>query len=158
MREDQRKKYLDPRWQKKRLEILSRDDFKCQACNDSKSTLHVHHRLYLNKPDGGQWRDPWEYADSALVTLCDKCHAYETEMMPTVIHDFILVVKEHLLADDIHDLTGAILGRGFPDLPAGVVFAAVCHALKDEGAQLRLIEDYVASRRVCDAKEASAGT
>ena len=39
-------KLLDPRWQKKRLEILNRDEFKCRSCGDDKSTLHVHHGYY----------------------------------------------------------------------------------------------------------------
>ena len=39
-------KLKDPRWQKKRLEILERDAWVCQKCFDTKSTLHVHHRIY----------------------------------------------------------------------------------------------------------------
>lgn len=34
----------DPRWQKKRLEILDRDDWKCTHCEAEHKTLHVHHR------------------------------------------------------------------------------------------------------------------
>lgn len=36
-------KLKNPRWQKKRLEIFERDGWKCRACQDEKSTLHVHH-------------------------------------------------------------------------------------------------------------------
>lgn len=66
-----REKLLDPRWQKKRLDILSRDNFTCQHCASTEKTLHVHHH--------GYWQnlDPWEYPDAALVTLCAECH--ETE-------------------------------------------------------------------------------
>lgn len=61
-------KLKDPRWQKKRLEILDRDEFKCRICNDSKSTLHVHHKYYeYNK-------DPWDYTDITYITLCETCH------------------------------------------------------------------------------------
>lgn len=59
---------LDPRWQRKRLEILQRDEFTCQVCYDSESTLHVHHKHYH------KGRMPWEYADEELVTLCATCH------------------------------------------------------------------------------------
>ena len=61
----------DPRWQKKRLEILNRDDFKCKCCGDEKSTLHVHHQFYLSN------HKPWDYEDSILLTLCEECHLCE---------------------------------------------------------------------------------
>jgi hypothetical protein len=83
MRKDnnaQREQYLaklrDPRWQKKRLEILSRDEWKCKICGDPTTTLHVHHRYYS---DG---KEPWEYAKAALATLCEPCHQNETECSP----------------------------------------------------------------------------
>lgn len=67
------KKLKDPRWQRKRLEILQRDDFACKDCRDRASTLHVHHKYY-------RWgAEPWEYPELALVTLCEACHMYETE-------------------------------------------------------------------------------
>jgi hypothetical protein len=61
-------KFKDPRWQKKRLEILERDEFTCQLCGDKESTLHVHHWYYE------KGKDPWEYPDMALITLCEDCH------------------------------------------------------------------------------------
>jgi hypothetical protein len=58
----------DPRWQKRRLEILERDGWNCVDCGDGTKTLHVHHRYY-------EWRlKPWEYEDDALTTLCEPCH------------------------------------------------------------------------------------
>lgn len=39
-------KLKDPRWQKKRLEILTRDEWTCQICFDTESTLVVHHQKY----------------------------------------------------------------------------------------------------------------
>lgn len=64
-------KLRDPRWQKKRLEILNRDEFTCQMCFDTESTLVVHHRFYSNN------REPWNYPDDCLVTLCQPCHEIE---------------------------------------------------------------------------------
>ena len=34
-------KLKDPRWQKKRLQILERDEWNCQICHDNESTLVV---------------------------------------------------------------------------------------------------------------------
>jgi carotenoid cleavage dioxygenase-like enzyme len=62
-------KLKDPRWQRKRLEIMQRDKFECQYCGDNQSQLAVHHRYYISK------RQPWDYPDWALRTLCSDCHA-----------------------------------------------------------------------------------
>ncbi|MDZ7892353.1 MAG: hypothetical protein U5L73_11425 [Rhodoferax sp.] len=59
---------LHPNWQRKRLEILQRDDFACKLCLDKESTLHVHHKQY------GKGRMAWEYPNDELVTLCEACH------------------------------------------------------------------------------------
>ena len=65
-------KYIDklkhPKWQKKRLEVLNRDEFRCQLCWDNNSTLHVHHKYYKK----GQ--EPWAYKLKAFITLCEHCH------------------------------------------------------------------------------------
>lgn len=60
-------KLKDPRWQKKRLQILNRDEFKCTLCGDEKTTLHVHHLKYS--------KEPWEIEDKFLKTLCQDCHS-----------------------------------------------------------------------------------
>lgn len=65
-----KQKLLDPRWQRKRLEILQRDDFKCRFCNNHENTLHVHHLSYQG--------NPWETPNEHLLTLCEDCHADET--------------------------------------------------------------------------------
>lgn len=58
----------DPRWIKRRNEILTRDKNTCQSCGAQDKYLHVHH---LNYWDGFL---PWEYPDDMLVTLCKDCH------------------------------------------------------------------------------------
>lgn len=65
------KKLMDPRWQKKRLQVLERDSWTCQLCADDARTLHVHHLWYQ------RGKDPWEYPMSALLTLCSECHEEE---------------------------------------------------------------------------------
>ena len=70
-------KLKDPRWQKKRLEIMQRDEWKCCNCESSNNTLNVHHKAYING------NDPWEYPDFYLMTLCESCHEvahYEIEI------------------------------------------------------------------------------
>ena len=59
-------KLKDPRWQKKRLEIMDRDNWKCVNCGATENTLVVHHVKY----DG----EPWDGADADKQTLCNKCH------------------------------------------------------------------------------------
>lgn len=61
----------DPRWQRKRLEIMQRDGFACIACGSTIKTLNVHHIQYV------AGHAPWEYPDSELHTLCQDCHADE---------------------------------------------------------------------------------
>ena len=61
----------DPRWQKRRLEIFQRDNWKCQGCNNCTTQLEVHHvDYYANKK-------PWEYPDDMLITVCHTCHVIE---------------------------------------------------------------------------------
>lgn len=65
-------KLKDSRWQRKRLEIMSRDLFECQKCHcKDHSMLAVHHRHYITG------REPWDYPGELLITLCDKCHKEE---------------------------------------------------------------------------------
>ncbi len=77
-------KLQDPRWQRKRLEILERDKFSCQHCDDEGTTLHVHHRYYVSG------REPWDYPGFCFVTLCKECHklvapSYGPDEDPTAI-------------------------------------------------------------------------
>jgi hypothetical protein len=60
--------YKDPRWQKKRLEILERDGFTCCRCGDKDSQLHVHHIRYI------RGKKVWDYDNKMLLTLCSDCH------------------------------------------------------------------------------------
>lgn len=70
MARDYKKEYSeklrDPRWQKKRLEILNRDHFTCKYCGDTESELQVHHLKYKN--------NPWDVDSEFLETACIHCH------------------------------------------------------------------------------------
>lgn len=68
-----KEKLKDPRWQKKRLQILQRDDFTCQICLAKDRELQVHHLVYAK-------RDPWDYPDHLYQTLCTDCHELRQEL------------------------------------------------------------------------------
>lgn len=63
-----------PNWQRKRLQILERDEWSCQACLARDRELHVHHKVYV------KGRLAWEYADEELQTLCKDCHQTRHEL------------------------------------------------------------------------------
>lgn len=60
-------KLRNPQWQKKRLEIMQRDNFTCRLCGDTETTLNVHHTEY------SKW-NPWDVDSDTLFTLCEHCH------------------------------------------------------------------------------------
>lgn len=64
-------KLRDPRWQKKRLEVFSKNDFCCEMCGSSENTLHAHHKEYF------KGREPWEYEANQLACICETCHKNE---------------------------------------------------------------------------------
>lgn len=78
-------KLRDPRWQRKRLHIFERDNWKCTVCGDSKATLEIHHLDYLGN-------DPWDYPDDMLSTLCTKCHG-EEQVRPKYEEDLLTALK-----------------------------------------------------------------
>lgn len=147
----------DPRWQKRRLEILNRDEFTCQNCCDSKTTLNVHHCYYE------KGRAPWEYEDSSLVTLCEPCHAIETQ---NAYNEKMLLVKvlssAGFLASHFNDLASTLseaLESGTFSVPTGPVrdsfvsaFAwALCDPEMQNEIRLRYF-DRMRSRRDAEGK------
>lgn len=58
----------DPHWQKKRLEILQRDNWTCQMCGSTQKQLHVHHFTYKSKAMA------WDAPNDDLVAWCCDCH------------------------------------------------------------------------------------
>ncbi len=63
-------------WYERRTPILDRDSHKCQGtgCQGVSTVLQVHHRFYIIGKNGIEFRLPWDYPDTALVTLCKDCH------------------------------------------------------------------------------------
>lgn len=94
---DYSKKLKDPRWQKLRLEIMERDDWKCRLCFSEGSTLNVHHKRYAGA-------NPWDADSRDLVTLCEDCHTAmhegNLEHMPPLVDSFYKAVTQARLAND----------------------------------------------------------
>lgn len=83
-------KLKDPRWQKKRLEIMQSDEFKCRICGDTETTLAVHHLKYSG--------DPWNASDDKLITVCEHCHE-NIELLK----DSILDISTLKIIKKLHD-------------------------------------------------------
>lgn len=132
-------KLKDPRWQKKRLEILNRDEFCCQSCYDSESTLHVHHRTYFRD------KEPWEIPSEYLVTLCESCHGAEKD--GTGYHDLPLVLKYRgFLEYDAEVLSGAFLDHKIY-YPPSVAASIIAYAISDEAVAKQISDMYFHSLR-----------
>jgi hypothetical protein len=61
-------KLKHPSWQRMRLLIFERDNWRCGDCGSCEKELHAHHIEYI---DG---RNPWEYDYEQIITLCHECH------------------------------------------------------------------------------------
>lgn len=79
-------KLKSPKWQRKRLEILQRDDFTCQMCSDTENQLHIHHKNYTG--------EPYDAPEGDLITLCLHCHEAET-IMNRQNETLVFVYKEY---------------------------------------------------------------
>lgn len=78
-------KLRDPRWQKKRLEILNRDEFTCLICGDKESSLQIHHLQYNG--------EPWEAKSEHLQTLCEHCHENESKNRKAKENELLNILK-----------------------------------------------------------------
>jgi 5-methylcytosine-specific restriction endonuclease McrA len=67
--------YRHPNWQKKRLEVLERDNWTCQECGSSEKQLHVHHYSYV------KGEEVYNIPHQLLDTLCYECHNKRHELV-----------------------------------------------------------------------------
>jgi hypothetical protein len=72
----------DPRWQRRRLEIMQSADFRCELCGSAEKTLNVHHRQYR------KGAKPWEYDDEELRCMCEDCHREDHENSALLLRIF----------------------------------------------------------------------
>ena len=99
---DYSEKLHSPKWQRKRLEIFQRDNFKCVACGNDENELQVHHVAYLGNIE------PWEYPNDMLRTLCEICHTKEKER-PELEKNLAMTFKMNgFLYDDLLALSSLI--------------------------------------------------
>lgn len=63
--------YRHPQWQKKRLRIMNRANWRCEHCNTDSKCLNVHHTYYKPAKENAK---VWEYDDEDLICLCEDCH------------------------------------------------------------------------------------
>lgn len=83
-------KLKHPKWQKKRLEILNRDNFTCTLCGDTETELHVHHLKYTGS-------NPENSPNEDLETLCKICHLVKTNESESKHGNFIKAFKYETL-------------------------------------------------------------
>lgn len=96
------RKLADPRWQKRRLEILQRDKFTCTCCADTESELHVHHLKYTG--------EPYEAPEQDLKTLCNVCHYISTYVYKDkqISHAHKFLYEDGLNIIVIHLVSGTV--------------------------------------------------
>ena len=125
-------KLKDPRWQKRRLQVLDQSDWSCQDCGCKDSTLHVHHKRYV------KGREPWEYGDRELEVLCETCHKEAHEGL-TLISAAVAQYPSFELSALASLLAGYGLYYGFTDpdaLPASAVLDLSAGAIAGELTKL----------------------
>jgi hypothetical protein len=110
-------KLKDPRWQKLRLEAMQKANFTCEVCNDTETSLNVHHREYF------KGNEPWEYNTNQLSVVCEKCHEGHHD-------DFNLlkwVSSYALLAGNGNRNDAAYLMAGFLNIDYDGMLCISCH-------------------------------
>lgn len=97
-------KLRDPRWQRKRLEVLNAHNFVCEDCGRRDQPLEIHHCYYI------RGLDPWKYSGDLLMCLCDVCHEFrqgrEEAMhvsLGQVLRQISIDRLENVAWDMIHD-------------------------------------------------------
>src|SRR5574343_1912473 len=129
-------KLKDPRWQKKRLEIMERDLFSCQNCFETTKTLNVHHKYYE------KGRDIWDYPDESLVTLCEECHQIATDYKQIQLKELTIQVSKHFLPNHI-----GTIAYGFEKLKVNhlddVVASAIAYTLSTPKMMDLILREYL---------------
>ena len=90
-------KLQDPRWQRKRLEVMQAAGWKCTVCQDDKEELNVHH------PDYSAHHEPWEYSN--LECLCWTCHTIQHLPKDKMLIHARIAVTETIIVKHYHTLT-----------------------------------------------------
>ena len=83
------RKLAHPDWQKKRLEVMERDNFRCQnnLCLATDKELHIHHIYYLPNTN------PQDYPMDAYITMCHECHEKEELLLKELSTNFVMRLR-----------------------------------------------------------------
>ena len=96
--------YTDPRWQRKRLEVMALNDFTCEQCDATDKQLHVHHRFYR------KGANIWDYSREEFECLCHDCHNARHEKLDLL--KFMIGVNPSHLEQLLGYLTGILMHEG----------------------------------------------
>jgi len=130
-------KLKDPRWQKKRLEVLERDNWKCQNCGDEQSMLAVHH-LYYEKG-----KEPWDYPLEAFKTLCELCHEDEHSSRKDYEGSLLEILRRKgFSASDVFSLVEGFWGLTMQSNPNNIS-TSIGWLLKDDERMRDVVNFYV---------------
>lgn len=67
---------------------MERDGWKCVHCRGKNTNLQVHHVIYSRHN-----KNPWDYAESTLQTLCEDCHEERQELIDNAANGLKLALK-----------------------------------------------------------------
>lgn len=119
---DYAQKLQDPRWQRKRLEVMQAADWKCVICGDKDEELNVHHPAYSANCE------PWDYPRAQLECLCKTCHTIQHLPKDKLMIHARSMVTEHILVTHEQQFLGEIDGlmmsmAKFGPKPVGLLYA-----------------------------------
>lgn len=103
----------DPRWQRKRPEVMNLSGFACEECGAKDKMLAVHHSYYE------KGLSPWEYPAESLHCLCDDCHKKAQNLM-TLMQRQIGRIGVSGDMETLYGVALAIESHQFPMVPLDV--------------------------------------
>jgi len=140
-------KLKDVRWQKRRLEILERDEWTCQVCGATTGSMHVHHMYY----EPGV--EPWDHPSPSMITLCEDCHAAEREDWRSAARWLHIQLSHIGFTSSDRIALGSSIHRAAVSERAGFreIGAALRLAIQDDMFWARLVHEY--SEKIDDAED-----
>lgn len=89
-------KLKSPLWQRRRLEILQRDNFTCVLCGDTETELQINHLKYTGEPH--------EAPNEDLETLCKHCHLLKHTVNEKINSAFKFKYESYVVLIYVNDL------------------------------------------------------
>lgn len=95
------KKFNDPRWLRKKADILLRDGGCCRYCKSADAHLQV--RFIAHRGI-----DPWEYPNEELETICVECSKLRAFQFDRLDHQ-LRILLQHISNDRLKYVVDRIL-------------------------------------------------